>query len=334
MTATSEFHYDLPEAAIAQEAIEPRHAARLLDTRTIADHRFIDLPGLLEPGDLVVVNRTRVRRARLAARRPTGGAVEVLLLRGIAGGRWEAIAKPTRRLRAGSELLFGDLTGRLVADPIGGRIVLEADGDLALLAESLGEIPLPPYFTGKLDDPGRYQTMFADQIGSAAAPTAGLHFTEEVTIGLAQRQIGIERIELEVGLDTFQPITTASLDDHEMHSERIEVDSSTLDRIEATRRDGGRVVAIGTTVVRALETAAATGKLIPTSETTSLFIRPGFTFRVVDLVVTNFHVPGSTLVVLVAAMLGERWREIYTEALDRGFRFLSFGDAMLIEVAR
>jgi len=331
---TSDFYYDLPEAAIAQEAVEPRHAARLRDTRTMADHRFLDLPGLLEPGDLVVVNRTRVRKARLAARRPTGGAVEVLLLRGIEGDRWEAIAKPTRRLRAGSELLFGDLTGRLVADPVGGRIVLEADGDLGLLAESSGELPLPPYFTGKLDDPDRYQTMFADQIGSAAAPTAGLHFTEEVTAGLARRQIAIERIELEVGLDTFQPITAASLDDHKIHSERIEVKAATLERVEATRRDGGRVVAIGTTVVRALESAAATGELVPTSGSTDLFIRPGFHFRVVDLVVTNFHVPGSTLVVLIAAMLGERWREIYTEALDRGFRFLSFGDAMLIEVTR
>jgi S-adenosylmethionine:tRNA ribosyltransferase-isomerase len=231
-------------------------------------------------------------------------------------------------------LLFGDVTGRLVADPVEGRIVLEADGDLALLAESSGEIPLPPYFTGRLEDPDRYQTMFADHIGSAASPTAGLHFTAEVTAGLAERQIGIERVELEVGLDTFRPITAGSLDDHEMHAERIEVEPATLERIEMTRRDGGRVVAVGTTVVRALESAAATGELVPTSGPTTLFIRPGFRFRVVDLVVTNFHVPGSTLVVLVAAMIGERWREIYADALDRGFRFLSFGDAMLIEVAR
>jgi len=155
-----------------------------------------------------------------------------------------------------------------------------------------------------------------------------------VTAGLTRRQIAIERIELEVGLDTFRPITAASLDDHKMHSERIEVKPATLERIEATRLDGGRVVAIGTTVVRALESAAATGKLLPTSGPTDLFIRPGFHFRVVDLVVTNFHVPGSTLVVLIAAMLGERWREIYAEALDRGFMFLSFGDAMVIEVTR
>jgi len=331
---TSDFHYDLPKSAIAQSAIEPRHDARLLDTRTMSDHRFLDLAELLEPGDLVVVNRTRVRCARLTGRKPTGGLVEVLLLRALDGDRWEALARPTRRLRSGSELRFGDLEAHLVADPTRGRILIEADGNLEMLAETEGEIPLPPYFTGGLDDPGRYQTMFADRIGSAAAPTAGLHFTEEVTRRLALRQISIERIDLEVGLDTFRPIDAALLEDHEMHSERVDVGSDIVERIETARIDGGRVVAVGTTVVRALESAAADGTLRPMSGVTSLFVRPGDRFRVVDLVVTNFHVPGSTLVVLVAAMMGEGWRSVYAEALDRGYRFLSFGDAMLVEVPR
>lgn len=331
---TSDFHYELPSDAIAQAAIEPRHDARLLDTRTMTDHRFLDLAELLEPGDLVVVNRTRVRRARLSGRRPTGGVVEVLLLRALDGGRWEALAKPTRRLRAGSAIRFGDVTARLVADPARGRVVVEADGDLAALAEAEGEIPLPPYFSGTLDHPDRYQTMFADRLGSAAAPTAGLHFTEEVTDRMAERDIGLERVELEVGVDTFQPISASDLDGHRMHSERIEVAPATVERIQETWSTGGRVVAIGSTVVRALESAAAGGTLIPMSGPTSLFIRPGDRFRVVDLALTNFHVPGSTLVVLVAAMLGERWRQVYEEALARGFRFLSFGDAMLIEVKR
>ena len=334
MTATSDFHYDLPADAIAQSAIEPRHDSRLLDTRTMLDHRFLDLAGLLEPGDLVVVNRTRVRRARLAAKRPTGGAVEILLLRALDDGRWEALGRPTKRLRVGSELRIGDVHVHLVTDPVDGRIVIEADGDLGALAERAGEVPLPPYFTGELDDPDRYQTMFADRVGSAAAPTAGLHFTEEVTSRLSERGVGIERIELEVGLDTFRPISAEILDDHEMHSERVTVDGATVERVEATRRRRGRVVAIGTTVVRALESAAAGGTLRSMSGPSSLFIRPGYRFRVVDLVLTNFHVPGSTLVVMIAAMLGDRWREVYVAALDRGYRFLSFGDAMLVEARR
>ncbi len=334
MTLTSAFHYDLPTESIAQSATEPRHDARLLDTRTMSDHRFLDLADLLEPGDLVVVNRTRVRRARLIGRKSTGGVVEVLLLRALGEGRWEALARPTRRLRSGSIVSIADLEVRLVTDPVEGRVVIETDGDLASLAEIAGEIPLPPYFTGVLDAPDRYQTIFADRIGSAAAPTAGLHFTEEVLRRLEQRRIALERIELEVGLDTFRPISATVLDDHEMHSERVLVGSNVVERIHDTRIAGGRVVAIGTTVVRALESAATDGTLRPMSGPTSLFVRPGYRFRVIDLVVTNFHVPGSTLVVLAAAMIGAGWRSVYAEALDRGYRFLSFGDAMLVEVPR
>lgn len=330
---TEDFLYALPKSAIAQSAIEPRHEARLLDSRTMSDHRFAELPDLLEERDLVVVNRTRVRPARLAGTKATGGAVEVLLLRALDGGRWEALLRPARRMRAGTEIRIEGLVAKLVDDPCDGTVVLETDGDLGALAEDVGELPLPPYFHGSLDDRERYQTIFADRTGSAASPTAGLHFTEQVVTRLTARRIEIARIDLEVGLDTFRPITSPNLDEHRMHSERVEVSADVIDRIEATRARRGRVVAVGTTVVRALETAAAGGHLAPVSGRTELFLRPGHRFGAVDLVVTNFHVPGSTLVVLIAAVLGERWREVYAEALRRGYRFLSFGDAMLAEVA-
>jgi S-adenosylmethionine:tRNA ribosyltransferase-isomerase len=334
MTATSKFHYDLPDAAIAQQPIEPRHAARLLDSRTMTDHTVLDLPDLLEPGDIVVVNRTRVRRARLRGRRTTGGAVELLLLGSADAGRWEALARPARRLRPGVEIEVGGETVRVVGGPDRGRVTIEAAADLEALAATVGEVPLPPYFTGELDDPERYQTVFADRIGSAAAPTAGLHFTDTVLGLLENRGISVARVELEVGLDTFRPITADSLDAHEMHSERVSVDADAVELIGAARSDGGRVIAVGTTVVRTLESAARSGVLRPIDEPTSLFITPGYRFRAVDLILTNFHVPGSTLVVLMAAVLGERWREVYETALERRYRFLSFGDAMLAEVPR
>jgi S-adenosylmethionine:tRNA ribosyltransferase-isomerase len=331
MTTTADYQYELPPEAIAQAAIEPRHDARLLDTRSMGDHRFLELPELLEPGDLVVVNRTRVRRARLVGQRPSGGRVELLLLRALDAGRWEALARPTRRLRAGSTVQIGAMSVTLVADPDGGRVVVEADGDLEALAAADGAVPLPPYFEGELADPERYQTVFADRLGSAAAPTAGLHFTSEVVAALDNRGVAIGRIELEVGLDTFRPIVTDDLADHVMHSERVCVDAELVGQVESTVQGGGRVVAIGTTVVRALESAAAAGTIGPMDGPTDLFITPGFEFRVVDLVVTNLHVPGSTLVVMMSAMLGDRWRDVYRVALERGYRFLSFGDAMLVE---
>lgn len=334
MTRTSEFQYDLPEEAIAQSAVEPRHDARLLDTRDMTDHRFLELPDLLDPGDLVVVNRTRVRRARLRGVRPSGGAVEVLLLRGLDDGRWEALARPTRRLRAGSVLLFGDASAVLTADPADGRVVLQSGDDLGAVAEASGEMPLPPYFRGSLPSDDRYQTVFAERLGSAAAPTAALHFTPEVVDRLAARGIGIARVELEVGLDTFRPIATDAVEDHTMHSERIRVEEDAVSAIAATRAAGGRVVAVGTTVVRTLESAWSDGAVRVFDGETDLFITPGYRFQAVDLMVTNFHVPGSTLVVLIASLVGERWREVYAEALRRGYRFLSFGDSMLLEVPR
>jgi S-adenosylmethionine:tRNA ribosyltransferase-isomerase len=334
---TSEFLYDLPPESIAQEAIEPRDAARLLDTRSMTDRTFTDLPDLLAPGDVVVVNRTRVRPARLVGvREPSGGRVEALLLRPRGDGTWEALLKPARRLRGGSRLRFGPLVAALAGDPEDGRAVLIAvEGDFAAAVAAVGEVPLPPYFHGTLADPERYQTIYAETPGSAAAPTAGLHFTDRVLGRLDERGIAVVGIDLEIGLDTFRPIAVDAIEDHPMHAERVMIPGEAADEIERRRSAGGRVVAIGTTVVRSLEAAATgTGVVAAFDGETRLFIRPGHRFRAVDLVVTNFHVPGSTLVVLVASLLGPRWRSVYAEALTRGYRFLSFGDAMLAEVPR
>ena len=331
---TADFFYDLPEASIAQSAVEPRDAARLLVADGLADRRFRDLPGLLRPGDLVVVNRTRVRRARLLGRRAgTGGRVEALLLRPGGEGCWEALVRPARRLRPGEVLHFGEISATVVENAGNGEARLSLDtGDLPL-EEALarwGEVPLPPYFKGHLDDPERYQTVYAAAAGSAAAPTAGLHFTPQVLAGLAERGVAVAALDLDIGVDTFRPISADTLEGHRMHREDFRVPEETAAAVAAARQRGGRVVAVGTTVVRALESAAnANGELRPGEGSTELFIIPGYPFRVVDLLVTNFHVPGSTLVVLVAAFMGDRWREAYGAALERGYRFLSFGDAML-----
>lgn len=334
---TSEYAYDLPSSAIAQEPVEPRDAARLLVVEGLADRRFVDLPDLLERGDVVVVNRTRVRRARLlGVKEDSGGAVEVLLLRQAGGDRWEALLRPSRRVRPGTRLRFGPIGAEVVAGPEGGHVVLELDvgGDLDEALASHGTVPLPPYFTGELADDERYQTVFADRVGSAAAPTAGLHFTPRVIAGLGERGVHIATVDLEIGLDTFRPIATERIEDHRIHTERYRVAVDSVDRIERQRSEGGRVVAVGTTVVRALESAAdETGRLHPAAGATDLFIRPGYRFRCVDVLVTNFHVPGSSLIVLVAAFMGEAWRTAYRTALQRGYRFLSFGDAMLAERA-
>jgi S-adenosylmethionine:tRNA ribosyltransferase-isomerase len=229
---------------------------------------------------------------------------------------------------------FGGIAATVVTEPDAGRIVVHSEADLGAVAEELGEIPLPPYFHGSLADEERYQTVFADRLGSAAAPTAALHFTDRVVGGLEAGGVEVARVELEVGLDTFRPITAGLIEDHRMHSERIVVGEEVVSAITRTRAAGGRVVAIGTTVVRTLESAARSGELRPFVGATDLFITPGFEFKVVDLVVTNFHVPGSTLIVLVASLMGPRWHDVYQTALERGYRFLSFGDAMLVEVAR
>ncbi len=329
-----DFTYRLPDAAIAQEAIEPRNDSRLLDTRDMSDHRFLDLPNLLRPGDLVVVNETRVRAARLqGTRRGTGGSIELLVLTARGDGLWEALARPSRRLRPGVEVEFEGLEARVVAGPEHGVVVVELNApDVEAAIAAAGEVPLPPYFHGVLASPARYQTMFAHRPGSAAAPTGGLHFTPDVVSGLDRRGVEMATVDLHVGLDTFRPIATEDVEEHRMHSEWCSVPEATAAAIGRTRERGGRVVAIGTTVVRTLETFAdSAGGVGAGSTDTGLFLTPGSDFRVVDALVTNFHVPGSTLVVLVAAFMGESWRNAYEIALDRGYRFLSFGDAMYAE---
>lgn len=328
---TDEFRYDLPESAIAQHPVEPRDSARLLDTRDGTDHRFADLATRLEPGDLVVVNTTRVRHARLVGRRrETGGRIELLLLTRRPAAGWSALAAPARRLRPGVALEFGQMTATVTEGPVDGIIGVEFDDERLL--ESVGTVPLPPYITSELSDPERYQTIFADNPGSAAAPTAGLHFTHRVLDGLATRGIDLATVELDVGIGTFRPLTAERISDHVMHRERCSIPQVTADAIAAARARSGRVVAIGTTTVRTLETFGREDGTVETGETeTDLFLRPGSTFRVVDVLVTNFHVPASSLLVMLSAFMGEGWREAYATALDRGYRFLSFGDAMLAE---
>lgn len=295
----------------------------------MSDHRFLELSELLEPGDLVVVNETRVRSARLLGRRAgTGGKVELFLLSKRSDGSWEAMARPARRLRAGVLLEFDGLTATVQGKQHGMlTVALDSDDEEAAI-EQAGKVPLPPYFTGRLDDDDRYQTMFARKLGSAAAPTAGLHFTPEVVRRLEEKGIGMARVDLHVSLDTFRPITTGTVEDHQMHSEWCAVPAETARAVE----EAGRVIAVGTTVVRTLESfAAGPGVVEPGEKSTDLFLMPGSEFRVVDGLVTNFHMPGSTLLVLLAAFMGDRWREAYETALARGYRFLSFGDAMYAE---
>jgi len=342
-----DFDYHLPAGAIAQEPPTDRPSARLLDaTGDRVVHRTVrDLPSLLGPGDVLVVNDTRVLPARLRFRRATGGAAEVLLLHPLAGSPagspedvgssgqavwWEALVRPSRRLPPGTELSAGDDLRVEVGPDLGdGRreVALRTrDGDLLAALERHGEMPLPPYIEAGLADPERYQTVFSDRPASAAAPTAGLHLTDEVLDDCRVAGARVERLELVVGLDTFRPVAVDDLDDHRMHSERYRVDPGVLEACQDARRGGGRVVAVGTTTVRALESAARFGP----DGSTDLFIRPPFDFEVVDVLMTNFHLPRSTLLVMLEALAGRRWREWYAEALSADYRFLSFGDAMLV----
>ena len=310
----AELDYELPADLIAQRPAEPRDSSRLLvfdrssgETR----HRaFSDLPGELEPGDLVVVNDTRVRPARLRLRRATGGEAEVLLLEAVsANGTWEGLARPTRKLRPGERLGPVELI-----DHLG-----EGRWRMRLHGEPHGEMPLPPYITEPLRDPTRYQTVYAQEAGSAAAPTAGLHFTPDL-LG----RLDVERVTLHVGLDTFRPLTSERLEEHELHGERYEVTAEAWERIRAAPR----VVAVGTTTVRVLETVV---RGAPLAGRTELFVTPGFEFRRVDRLLTNFHLPRSTLLALVMAFAGvEETRVLYRTAVAERYRFYSFGDAMLV----
>jgi S-adenosylmethionine:tRNA ribosyltransferase-isomerase len=337
----SDFDYELPPARIAQEPLQRRDASRLLHVAadgTLEDSRFADLPGLLEPGDLCVANETRVRRARVRGMREDGGRAELLVLQRLDDHVYSCLVRPARRLRVGSRVaVAGELTALIEArsaDHEGGRIVRFSSqlADVEAAFERLGDAPLPPYIHRRLDDAERYQTMFASgEAASAAAPTAGLHFTPDVIARLRARGIGWVTLRLDIGLATFAPIRAREVESHVMHEERFDIPTATAAAIAEARRHGGRVVSVGTTTLRALETcAAADGLVTPGRGTTRLFVRPGYRFHVVDGLLTNFHQPRSSLLVLLAAFNGpDVWRRAYEHALAGGYRFLSFGDCML-----
>ena len=320
--------YELPPSSIAQTPLAKRDRARLLVDRgdSIEHHHVADLADLLEPGDLLVVNDTRVLPARIPLRRPTGGAAEVLLLEARDDGTWEALVRPSKKVPAGTLLTTDGLTVEVGEDLGEGRRVVRPDSGGRPLLDVLAEVglpPLPPYIDEQIDDPERYQTVFADRPLSAAAPTAGLHLTDDVIAALGERGIEIATVELAVGLDTFRPVQVDRLDDHVMHSEWYSVPPATIEKIGAAKR----VVAVGTTSVRALETWGTTGEPEGRSR---IFIRRPYEWSVVDVLMTNFHLPRSTLLCLVDAFIGPRWRELYAAALTEDYRFLSFGDAMLL----
>jgi S-adenosylmethionine:tRNA ribosyltransferase-isomerase len=332
----ADFDYELPPERIAQVPIEQRDAARLLVDRGVAavEHRRVaDLPEILRPGDLIVVNETKVIPARLPVRRRTGGRAEVLVLEPLDGRRtvWEALVRPARKLRTG-EVLLGE-SGEPVVEvgerrDDGDTFVVTLLGSVDGLLTEHGEMPLPPYITEQLDDPDRYQTVYAREPGSAAAPTAGLHFTPDLLDRLDSAGIARAEVELVVGLDTFRPVTEDDPAAHRMHTERYRVPAATMERCIATRAAGGRVVAVGTTTVRALESAALRDEL---TGRTDIFIHRPFEWRVVDVLMTNFHLPRTTLLMMIDAFVGDRWRRFYDEALAQQYRFLSFGDAMLLD---
>jgi S-adenosylmethionine:tRNA ribosyltransferase-isomerase len=320
--------YELPPSRIAQTPLAERDQARLLvDRGAHVDHRHVvDLPDLLEPGDLLVVNNTRVLPARLPLRRDTGGAVEVLLLEARDDGTWEALVRPSKKLAPGSVVTADGLSVEIGEDLGEGRRVVRPDAAGRPLFEVLHEVglpPLPPYIDEQIADPESYQTVFADRPVSAAAPTAGLHLTDAVLSRLAEKGIEMATVELAVGLDTFRPVQVDRLDDHVMHSEWYSVPAETMEKIAAAKR----VVAVGTTSVRALETWGTTGEPEGRSR---IFIRRPYEWSVVDVLMTNFHLPRSTLLCLVDAFVGPRWGDLYAEALAENYRFLSFGDAMLL----
>lgn len=341
---TEDFDYELPSGLIAQEPAHPRDACRLLVLDRASgqvDHRrFADIVDHLAPGDVLVVNDTRVLPARLKGEKAdTGGAVEVLLLRERSEQGWECLVRPGRRLKSGARIVFGNgrMTGLVMdeIDDFGGRFIRfeVPGGDFLAAVHELGEMPLPPYITRPLDDPEDYQTVFSVEERSAAAPTAGLHFTTELLDAVRAAGVTVATIELDVGLDTFRPVSEDDPRDHLIHTEHFRVSQDTADIVNRARSAGHRVFAVGTTAVRALESAwdEDSGRVEPTSGPTDLFILPGFHFKVVDALVTNFHVPRSTLLMLVSAFAGKGpVMGAYEVAKDERYRFLSFGDAMLI----
>ena len=338
---TSDFYYDLPERLIAQTPMEPRDAARMMvihrDTGLREDRIFRDLPEYLRPGDVMVINQTKVIPARLLGEKEdTKVPAEILLLKRLDQTHWETLVRPGRRLKKGVTVSFGGgLLRAVISDTTdaGGRIVeFRYEGVFEELLDRLGEMPLPPYIHEKLEDPSQYQTVYAKQEGSAAAPTAGLHFTPEVMDQVREMGVEIVPVLLHVGLGTFRPVKAEDVSQHKMHSEFYQVTKEAADKINAARRNGGRIVCIGTTSVRTLETAAdEKGIVHPGMGNTSIFITPGVKLNATDVLLTNFHLPESTLLMLVSALMGrEQALDAYREAVEKEYRFFSFGDCMLI----
>lgn len=339
-TNRKDFYYDLPEELIAQDPLEKRDDSRLLvlDSRTggLIHESFHSLPKFLKPGDCLVLNDTRVIPARLLGiKEDTGAAVEILLLKNKGGDIWEALVRPGKKLRSGAKVSFGD--GALKADimevlPDGNRLVrFYYEGIWEEILDSLGEMPLPPYITHKLKDKDRYQTVYARYEGSAAAPTAGLHFTDELLATIEESGVRLAYVTLHVGLGTFRPVKEENILDHHMHTEWYEVSEESADIINSAKQDNGRIICVGTTSCRTVESASEKGRIRPCCGETDIFIYPGYEFKLTDCLITNFHLPESTLIMLVSALGGyENVMKAYKEAVKERYRFFSFGDAMFI----
>lgn len=343
MLSTEDFDFDLPEELIAQTPLKDRASSRLLvvnkETGDMEDKHFHDILDELQPGDALVMNNTRVLPARLYGEKPeTGGHLEVLLLTNTEGDTWETLIKPAKHAKVGTEIQFGD--GRLkavVKEELehGGRIIeFKYDGIFLEILESLGEMPLPPYIKERLDDPDRYQTVYAEENGSAAAPTAGLHFTKELLEEIKAKGVHLVYLTLHVGLGTFRPVSVDNIEEHHMHSEFYRLTEEAAKQLNEVRQAGGRIVAVGTTSIRTLETIGTkfNGEIQADSGWTDIFITPGYQFKVVEAFSTNFHLPKSTLVMLVSAFAGKDLTlAAYQHAIEEKYRFFSFGDAMFIK---
>ena len=340
MLKTADFNFDLPQELIAQTPLEKRDTSRLLtldkQTGKTEHHHFFDLPGMLRPGDCLVLNDSRVLPARLFGKRSGGGACEVLLLIDRGEKIWECLVRPGRKLRTGARISFGDgeLTAEVIGEVEGGnRLVrFDYDGIFLEVLERLGKMPLPPYIKEELQDSERYQTVYSKVVGSAAAPTAGLHFTKELLERVSAMGVKVCYVTLHVGLGTFRPVKAENLDEHEMHSEYCVISQETADIINQTKREGGRVICVGTTSCRTIESwANEDGTMEAKAGWTNIFIYPGYRFKVLDALITNFHLPESTLIMLVSALAGrEHVMAAYEEAVREKYRFFSFGDAMFI----
>ncbi len=337
---TRDFWYDLPEELIAQTPLAQRDSSRLMvldrETGKVDHRRFFDIIDYLQPGDCLVMNNSRVLPARLLGHRPTGGAVEVLLLRDLGEKRWECLVKPGKKMQVGQEVIFGngELTASVVAVQEDGNRIVEFcyDGIFLEVLERLGKMPLPPYIRAELQDQERYQTVYSKETGSAAAPTAGLHFTNELLERIRNKGIKTAFVTLHVGLGTFRPVKAEEISDHHMHAELCMINEETAALLNETKKNGGRIVCVGTTSCRTLESLVKEdGSFEASSKWTEIFIFPGYTFKAMDALITNFHLPESTLVMLVSAFAGrDNVLGAYGEAVKERYRFFSFGDAMYI----